>query len=86
MNLIAKYGADARHHLVGESEEVAGLVDYWTADGQVMPDLAVLLSTDRPALEEAIEIIERRPDDVRLIVTTPGYLPAERFGGYLDTH
>lgn len=86
VNLIAKYGADARHHLVGESEEVAGLVDYWTADGQVMPDLAVLLSTDRPALEEAIEIIERRPDDVRLIVTTPGYLPAERFGGYLDTH
>jgi len=86
VELIAQYGSDARHHLVGEPDEVAELVDDWTADGHVLPDLAILLSADRPALEEAIEIIERRPDDVRRIVTTPGYIPAERFGGYLDTH
>ena len=85
VELIARDGADARNHLVGESEDVDWLVNQWTENGQVKPDLALLLAVDRSALEEAIEILLRRGRDIQTIVTTPGYPPSDRFGGYLDT-
>jgi hypothetical protein len=64
--------------------EVATLVREWSPGGRIKPDLARLLEHHRPALDEAITILKRRPSDVESLIQSAGYPPIERRGGFLD--
>ena len=52
--------------------------------GMMREFLGPLVRAYPDCISEAIEILIRRPNEVRKVITSGGYLPPEEHGGFLD--
>jgi hypothetical protein len=82
---LRTHGGEARRRVGSEPTAVRQLVERWTEQGAVNPNLDRLLRHAPEAVDRAIDILVQRPDDVRTVLLSPGYLRPERFGGYFPT-
>lgn len=86
VSLVVQHKAEVGSHLRGRHPNVTALVQRWLLPGgQLDPNLSIVLQTSPDALLTAADIVARRGDDVRKVLTNPGYLRPEQFGGYFDT-
>lgn len=62
------------------------ILSRWRPDGRPTPNLEFVLRRDPQAVARAIDILARRPGDVRTVLVTPGHPLPERFGGYFEVY
>ena len=84
VDLVDRFGQQAREHLADEPPAVSNLIGRWAESPGAVDALRHVSRIDRAALDRAIDILGTRPEDVRFVIETPGYQPPERFGGYFD--
>ncbi|QDU63110.1 hypothetical protein Pan216_39850 [Planctomycetes bacterium Pan216] len=83
-DLINQHREQAIEHLDDESAATRSLVKRVIVGGTLHPNVTRILDHAPWALDEATRILATRPQDVRRVLTYPGYLLPERFGGYLQ--
>lgn len=66
-----------------EPESAQRLLADWRSSDFVATNLAFVQARDPGGIERAISLLARRPEDIRKVILTPGYLLPERFGGWL---
>ncbi|MBY0588228.1 glycosyltransferase family 39 protein [bacterium] len=85
LDLLLLHGKDALAQTEKATPAVRKILQAWHPQGMIDPDLAKLLPGHVDALREAIELIATRPEDLRLLIETPGYPAEERFRGPLES-
>lgn len=79
---IKNHSDDPRHSLDSLPAPARFLVQRWLRpNGRFNDDVQRLLNHSQQSLDRAADLITRRPEDVRKVIVTPGYLRTETFGG-----
>lgn len=54
----------------------------WVVNGNIDPNLALIVKQRPDAIKKALALLNERPEDIKKILQSPGYLRPVHFGGY----